>query len=251
VRVVLLDDAAARHADALPEHCERLMLSAAPDELPLLLSLLSALAANRPVTRTSVGAVDAARVAHCIEWIRAARYGTVAWCSAEMQLPHADLTLQTLARLLRTLNRKGRFAALPLASPDGGLTANAVHTWQTGTPLPASHANGSVAFDGPRYALDAVLARMEADALLWVSSLSAELRPPGFAGPVIVLGRCDMKLTPAPRVFIPVATTGIDAPGVLTRTDDVVSLYLRAARERHLPAAAAVLGMMSERIAAV
>ncbi len=122
-----------------------------------------------------------------------------------------------------------------------------MHTWQSGVPYPASHANGRVDFDPHRYAAPNVLARGEADCLLWISSLSDDA-PPAFDGPAVVLGRADMQLAREPDVFLPVATPGIDADGHLLRTDKVVSLYLRRLRTSALPSVAQVVEALLQRL---
>jgi formylmethanofuran dehydrogenase subunit B len=247
-RVILLDEHAAAAADALPARCERLTLGAPLAQLPALLGMLNALAAGRPVDAARLTGVDTTLLERCVEWMRAAHYGTVVWAAPDLELAHAELALQTLSRLLRTLNREGRFAALPLAGTNGDLSVNAVHTWQSGVAFPASHANRRVDFDPHRYAAPAVLARDEADSMIWVSSLSAELKPPVFAGPTIVLGRADMQLAAEPRVFVPVATPGVDTSGSLMRTDKVVSLYLQRLRNGTLLSVAQVVAALLEKL---
>ena len=247
-RIILIDERAAANADALPQRCDRLTLNAPPAMLPALFSMLSALAARQPADPTRLAGIDPALLQRCVQWMRDAQYGTLVWAAPDLEISHAELALQMLSRLLRTLNRDGRFAALPLAGTNGDLSANAVHTWQSGVAFPASHANRQVDFDPHRYALSAVLARNEADSLVWISSLSAELTPPAFAGPLIVLGRADMQMATPPHVYIPVATPGVDAPGAMMRTDKVVSLYLHRLRESALRPVAEVLGALIERL---
>jgi formylmethanofuran dehydrogenase subunit B len=247
-RIILLDQSAAAAAATLPQRCERLALGAPLAMLPALLAMLSALAANQPVDTARLAGIDSARLEQCVEWMRAARYGTVVWAAPDLEIAHAELALQMLSRLLRTLNRDGRFAALPLAGTNGDLSANAVHTWQSGVAFPASHANGRVDFDPHRYAAHAVLARGEADCVVWISSLSAELAPPPGETPTIVLGRADMQLATAPRVFVPVATPGVDAAGSLMRTDKTVSLHLRRLRESALLSVAQAMQALLHRL---
>ncbi len=49
------------------------------------------------------------------ERLRAARYAVFCWSAAELDFPHAELTVQAVAELVRDLNRTTRAAALPLA----------------------------------------------------------------------------------------------------------------------------------------
>lgn len=245
--VILVDEASAAAAAALPPHFERLELDAPMAELPVLFGMLSALAAGQPADPARLPGIAAGRLDQCIERLRAARYGVAVWAAADLELPHAELALQALARLIRVLNNEGRFAALPLAGTNGDLTANAVHTWQSGVPYPASHANRQIDFDPTRYAMRQVLAHDEPDCILWISSLSEDSIPPPFEGPTIVLGRADMHLEREPDVFVPVATPGVDADGHLLRSDKVISLYLRRLRASRLPSVAQAVDALLQR----
>jgi len=247
-RIILADEAAAAAAGALPLQFERLSLHAPKSALPALFAMLGAQAAGQPVDPARFPVVAADLLAQCAEWLRAARYGVVVWAAADLDFPHAELALQALSRLLRVLNRTGRFAGLPLAGTNGDLTANAVHTWQAGVAFPASHANGQIDFDPHRYAMDEVLARREADCLLWISSLSADSAPPPCEIPTLVLGRADIELRNEPKVFVPVATPGIDCDGHLLRTDKVISLHLRRLRSGTLPSVPQVVHGLLKRL---
>jgi formylmethanofuran dehydrogenase subunit B len=249
-RAILLDEASAAAAAALPQACERLVVGAPMAHLPALLATLCAQVTGQPVGLDRLAGVAPSLLARCLEWMRAARYGVAVWAAADLDFAHAELALQALSRLLRSLNAQQRFAGLPLAGSNGDLTTNAVHTWQSGASYPASHANGQVDFDPHRYAAQRVLARGEADCLLWISSLTDEAPAPDFAGPVIVLGRADLRCQREPDVFVPVATAGVDADGHLLRTDKVVSLYLRRLRSSTLPSVAQAVAGILQRLAA-
>jgi formylmethanofuran dehydrogenase subunit B len=247
-RIVLVDRQAGAVAHTLPQRFQRLQLDATIAQVPELFAILSALASGAPVDATRLPGIAATQLEQCIAWLRGSQYGTVVWAAPDLDVAHAELALQMLARLIRTLNREGRFAALPLAGSNGDLTANAVHTWQSGVAFPANYANGRIDFDPHRYHAANVLARGEPDCLVWISSLSAELTPPEFDGPAIVLGRADMQPPRSARVFIPVATPGVDAPGALIRTDKVVSLYLQQLRTSALPSVADTLRAIERRM---
>jgi formylmethanofuran dehydrogenase subunit B len=248
-RIILLDAAAAGAADALPSDAEQLALAVPIATLPSILAMLNALVDERPVEPKRLAGVEPEKLAQAIEWLRAARYGVVAWAGADLEFAHAELALQALSRLVAALNRSGRFAALPLAGTDGDVTTNAVQTWQSGVPYPASYANGSIDFDPHRYGMANVLGRGEADCLLWISSLARDRLPPPTAVPTVVLGRADMALAGEPAVFLPVATPGIDAPGHLLRSDKVVSLRLPQLRDSVLPSVARAIEALLARLA--
>jgi formylmethanofuran dehydrogenase subunit B len=247
-RVILIDESAAAAGDAIPERFERLTLDAPMRQLPEVLGMLCGLAAGQPVDPARAPGIEAGLLERCIEWMKAAQYGTVVWAAPDLEIAHAELALQMLSRLLRTLNRAGRFAALPLAGSNGDLSANGVHTWQSGVALPASHAGGRIDFDPHRYSAPSLLARHEVDCLVWISSLSESLVPPAYDAPTIVLGRADMQFSTEPQVFMPVATPGVDAPGSLLRTDKVVSLRLRRLRESTLPSVAQALDQLIKQL---
>jgi formylmethanofuran dehydrogenase subunit B len=246
-RAVLLDAASAAAGSALPQPIERLALGTPMARLPTLLTMLCAQVGGRPADPTHLDCVAPQVLAQCLQWLQAARYGVAVWAAGDLEFAHAELAMQALSRLLRVLNVERRFAGLPLAGTNGDLTANAVHTWQSGSPYPASNANGRVDFDPHRYAAPSVLARGEADCVLWISSLSDEA-PPAFECPAVVLGRADLQLAREPDVFLPVATPGIDADGHLLRTDKVVSLYLRRLRTSALPSVALVVEALMQRL---
>jgi formylmethanofuran dehydrogenase subunit B len=252
-RFILLNPA---DRSALPAETECLELAVPMSEMPALAGTLAALAAGRPVSLdravTALGGSPsdglAERLARCVDWLREARYGALIWSAADLEFPHAELAVQAMARLLRVLNEKTRFAGLPLAGVDGDLTANAVQTWRSGLPLPASYANGTVDFDPHRHALPGRLARGECDVLLWVSSLGKKPVPVAEGVPTIVLGRADRTFDTAPDVYIPFATPGVDAPGHLLRGDKVITLFLKPVRSGSLPTAAATIEALAARL---
>jgi formylmethanofuran dehydrogenase subunit B len=246
-RAILLGEAAAAATAALPQSVERLIVGTPMTRLPALIGMLCAQASGQPVDAARLRDVSPQVLAQCMEWMRTAQYGVAVWAAADLDFPHAELALQALSRLLRSLNAERRFAGLPLAGSNADLTANAVHTWQSGVSFPASYANRRVDFDPQRYAAQRVLARGEADCLLWISSL-ADDAPPAFDGPTIVMGRADLQLAHEPAVFLPVATPGVDADGHLLRTDKVVSLYLRRLRTSALPSVAQAVDALMRRL---
>jgi formylmethanofuran dehydrogenase subunit B len=243
-RALLVGSTAVAAADALPRDVQTLALDMPLAALPRLFALLTALVDDRPVRAERLTSVPPDVVGRTLEWLRAAQYGVVVWAAADLEFAHAELSLQALSLLLASLNRTARFAALPLAGTDGDLTANAVHTWQSGMAYPASYANGTLDADPHRYATHAISS--EVDCVLWISSLLADRLPPARDVPTIVLGRADMNLRREPAVYLPVATPGIDATGDLLRSDKVVSLHLPRLRASALQSVAqAVEGLLA------
>jgi formylmethanofuran dehydrogenase subunit B len=75
-----------------------------------------------------------------------------------------------------------------------------------------------------------LLAEDAVDALVWISTFSAQV-PPANTLPCIVIGNAASALTRPGSVYLPVGTPGIDHTGQLMRTDSVVSLPLQKLRD--------------------
>jgi len=179
----------------------------------------------RPRAETAAG-IALTRWRRLARMLRTARYGVMVWEPARLPAAQADLQIRAFQELLRSLNVHTRFAALPLAGSDGGATALNVCLWQSGYPLRVSFRRGYPEHEATRYSTARLLARGEADALLWISSFDGSRRPPRCSVPRILLLRPD---TPAPRtaeVYLPVATPGVEAKGMLFRCDGSVVLPL-------------------------
>ena len=206
------------------------------ERLGEIFGALRAQAAGRSLAAESIAGVPRRRLEELLARMRAARYGVLAWAAAELDTPHADLAVQSMCELVKTLNAKGRFAVLPLAAA-GDMTAMQVCTWQTGYPLRVSFARGAPSFDPVAFSGRRLLEEGSADAVLTVSAFE-EQAPAAAGAPRIVLGRNE---TPNASVFIPVATPGIHHAGHLFRTDSVVAVPLRALVAGRVPAAAQAL----------
>ena len=212
--------------------------------------LLRGLLANRPVRANALGATIEAQLPALLEMLRSAHYSVFCWSAAELAFAHAELSVDTLVQLVRDLNRESRSAALPMGGTLGDQTANQVCTWQTGYPLRSSLQRGYPQHDPLLYRYQDLLERNDVDLLLWVSSLSAHMRPPATSLPSIVLGHPGMTLATPPDVFIPVGIPGIDHPGHLYRSDTSCVLPLTKLRDIGLPSVASVLSTLHDRLPA-
>jgi len=231
-----------------PEHsAERLESGVAVTELPCRIDRLPEVAAalrclvnGRPLHDADIGGVPVAELRRLAEQLKAARYGVVAWMAGAFAFAGAELLVQSLADLVRDVNRTTRCAALPLAGNDNVIGANQVCTWQTGVPLRTSFGNGTPQHDPRLYATSRLVDADEIDALVWISAFR-DLHPPATDRPTIVIGAPGEPPPRTPEVLIPVATPGIDHAGETFRMDSVVALPLAALRTSRLPRAADVL----------
>lgn len=202
-----------------------------------VIGALRCLVAGRPLDAQEAGGVPLETLRALADRLGRARYGVAVWSAAELNFPHAELTVQSLCELIKELNRETRFCGLPLAGSDGDLTANEVHVWQTGFPLRTSLGAGHPEYDPYHYAAAGLLARGEADALVWISSLS-DRSPPGTDVPMVVLGADSLVPPREPEVFIPVGRPGVDHPAHLFRADKAVVVRLDPLRSSRLPSVA-------------
>ncbi len=212
-----------------------------------LAAMLRALIAGRPVRGgAALGLADGV-LEGLAGRLREARYSVVAWSAAELDFPHAELTVQAWVELIRDLNESTRSAALPLAGTRGDITANQVCTWQTGYPLRVALDQGRPRYHPLLYRHADLLARGEVDLLLWVGALP-QAPAPAAEMPTILLGQGRVEQTAPPEVQIPVGVPGIDHPGHWFRSDSEVPLPLGRLRSSDLPSVAEVLGRIQERL---
>ena len=183
--------------------------------------------------------------------LRAARYSVIVGAPAALP-EHGALLVEGVNRLVGTLNRQTRAAALWLGGGDGAATVNQVFSWLSGLPLRSRAGPRGLEHEPLCFDADRLLANGAVDALLWVSSFDAEVRPPATGLPLVVLGRPELAATcaRAGSVFIPVSTPGIGSAGHVFRTDGVVLLPLFAARVDTLPSVADVVGRIAVEMAA-
>jgi formylmethanofuran dehydrogenase subunit B len=211
-----------------------------PSDLFDLASRLAALVEGRTTAGAPAALVAAA------ERLKAASYAVLVYETARLG-EHGALIVEMLQRVVATLNRSTRAAALALGGADGAATVNQVFTWLSGLPLrsrvgPHGLEHEPLSFDAARLCQDGAV-----DLLLWVASFGTEAAPPAHSQPCIVIGHPSLSALDA-EVFIPVSTPAIGCDGHLFRTDGVVLMPLHAARPDTLPSAAAVLRRLAEQV---
>jgi formylmethanofuran dehydrogenase subunit B len=188
--------------------------------------------------------------------LQAARYAVLVHAPSKLPGDHAALLVEAIARIVKTLNRTTRAAALAIGGADGSATVSQTATWLTGLPLRTALHEQGFEHDPHRFSTRRLLENGAADGLLWVSSFSPELLPPirrDRPTPLVVLGHpamasifqkvsSDAAAAPehAPAVYIAVATPGVNAPGQLFRGDGGIVLPLKPFLETALPGVADV-----------
>ncbi len=193
------------------------------------------------IAASSVAGVPMAAIDALAERCRKAVYGVVVWAPQALDFPDGDLTVHTIADLVRDLTQTQRFAGLSLGGNEGAASAAAVCGWQAGFPLRVNFKSGVPDYDPLRFETEAMVASGDADLLVWVASIGADLSPPETDVPMIVLGTPGLALRKPPAIYIPVGTSGVDHAGRMVRVDSVVSLPMKNLGRSALPRAADVL----------
>lgn len=213
-------------------------LAAGPTGLFDTVAALAAAVDGRPLA-----APLPAPLAALAQRLQAARYAVLVYETAALPA-HGALLIEAVNRIVGSLNRKTRAAALALGGGEGASTVNEVFTWLSGLPLrsragPAGLEHEPLLFDAQR-----MLARGEADLLLWVSSFSPTAPPESPGIPRIVVGLPGTGQ--GAEVFIPVATPGIGAAGHLFRLDGSVVVPLKTVWPQGLPTVAEVVAQVHQ-----
>lgn len=170
------------------------------------------------------------------ERLHAAHYAVIVYETGRLPA-HGALIIEAINRVVATLNRRTRAAALALAGGEGASAVNDVFTWLSGLPLRSRAGPAGLEHEPLRFGAARLLADRAVDAMLWVSSFVAQPLPAAPGLPRIVLGHPAM--TSDDGVFIPVSTPGIGSSGHLFRVDGLVVVPLR-------PVVAEVLPTVSE-----
>jgi formylmethanofuran dehydrogenase subunit B len=211
-----------------------------------VMAALRALMRGQPVQAFAIGGIPIQDLESLCAEFKAAHYLAIAWSAAEFDFPHADLAIQQIVECVRELNTTTRASALPLGGNRADMTLNQVCTWQSGTPVRTGFSRGIPHFDPLQGDYRKLLAEGEADVLLWYSALDPEAIPPETTAKLIVLGHPAMKLATKPAVFIPIGVPGIDHAGLFYRSDNVVSIPLKALRAPSNPPGSAILTAIGE-----
>ena len=174
-----------------------------------------------------------------------ADYPVLAWCASNYDNPLGDLVVDSLVRLIDSINKRKRCAGLMLTQSPSTVTVNQVATWQCGNPTALSFASGSPEHHPEFHSLHSVVKRGNCDLILWLGGLEDEVSLPETAVPKIVIARSDSGNS---DLFIPVGIPGVHHDAHLFRTDVAVSLYLRALQGDSLPSTAEVISSILQKL---
>lgn len=223
-----------------PKNIKPTVLPCDLERLPEVIAALRAIIAGKTLRVTEVAGIKTADLQHLSERLKAAKYSVVAWVSSDLNIAHAELTIQNITELVIKLNAKTRSSGLPLGGSEGDYSVNQTSTWTSGYPVRSRFSRQHPEYDPHHFSAEQLLGNGEADALLWVSEFNPDKTPPNTNIPSIVIGHANMDASVA-DVFIPVSTAGINHTGTMFRIDSSVSLPLGKLRASELPSLGEVI----------
>ena len=200
------------------------------------LAALRALVKGRTVSRRSGRPdEDLERLAHAL---REARFGVAVWSSRHLD----PLVIEMLNGLVRDLNEKTRFSALPLPPPDNGAGVMMTCGWMTGFPPRTRLGSDGPQHDPWRFDAERLFAEEEADCGVWISALGSPLPQWARKSPLsIALCGRDAALAAEPRVRFVVGRPGVDHDAVLYSADAGTLVAAGASAPSSTPSVAATL----------
>ena len=133
------------------------------------------------------------------------------WSAAKLD----TLAIEMLCGLIDDLNKKTRFAGLPLLSPNGAEGVVQAATWATGFPVRTGFAGPEPLHDPWRFDARRQIASGEAEAAFWISALSPTPPPWDNAVPTIALVPPDTAFRAPPAVVFEVGCPGRDHDAML------------------------------------
>lgn len=223
------------------------ILNCKTEQIGEIISSLHALITGAAIDVNEVAGIKTKKLEVLATQMKSAKYGVIIWSPADLDIPHAELTIQSFCEVVKYLTRITRFAGFSLGGDDASTTSNNVCAWQSGYPLRINFNKGYPDYSPHHFSTHNVLKNKEVDSLMWISSFSTTVKPPRASIPSIVLAKPDIKLNFKPDVFIPVATPGVDHTGQLFRTDNVVSLPLTKVRKSLYPSVDYILNEIIKR----
>lgn len=218
-------------------------IASRPADLPLVLALLRARIAGRPVSGTKRLDQQLAGVA---DTLRAARYGVAVWSAAALD----PLCIEMLCGLVDDLNATTRFAGLPLASPDNAAGVAQAAGWRSGFPLRVGFGRGAPEHDPWRFDAARMIEAGEADAAVWIAACAPATPSWRRPVPTIALVAKGARFATPPAVAITVGRPGIDHDGVLFDPQLGVLAAKYAADTGSIPHVAAVISRICDAIGA-
>lgn len=179
-----------------------------PDEVPAL----RALCAGRSPARLPESAGALAGLA---EVLALAKFGVATWDARRLEAAQIEM----LMGLVRELNVKTRFSALPSGGQDNAPGVMQVSGWMTGFPCRVGFGRGYPDYDPWAYDARRLVESGEADGVVWLSCYRPAIPPWSKSVPTVAIVAAGAPFKQRPDVLIEVGTPGVDADSIEYRAE--------------------------------
>lgn len=210
--------------------------------------VLAAEAEGRKLPEAAGADLPLAALIGVTQRFRDAQYGSIWWDAAAFPATQAEMTIEALLRTVRAFNTTTRCTSLLLGGSDNAMGVVQATSWQAGWPMRIGFNEGFPRFDPYLFNAERMLAQGEADALVWVSTMTSA-PPPATSIPTIALIGPDTELSAPPAVAFRVGIPGLDHAGEVARADGVIAMPLYKTRESNVPSVFSVASAIEERLA--
>ena len=170
------------------------------------------------------------------------KYLSVLWATSEYSAyKECDQIIHKISDYVVAINEKTRAGCLCLAGNDGDVSAIQTLGWMTGFPSRIKFTGNYFEYDKDTNNARHLISLNSCDLVLHINVISEKKLILNKKQKNIVIGRLSTKFNIDPDVFIPCGVPGIDYPGHVFRTDNVVSLPLTAVKIPNLKSTQEIL----------
>ncbi len=170
------------------------------------------------------------------------KYLSVLWATSEYSAyKECDQIIHKISDYVVAINEETRAGCLCLAGNDGDVSAIQTLGWMTGFPSRIKFTGNYFEYDKDTNNARHLISLNSCDLVLHINVISEKKLILNKKQKNIVIGRLSTKFNIDPDVFIPCGVPGIDYPGHVFRTDNVVSLPLSAVKIPNLKSTQEIL----------
>lgn len=188
--------------------------------------VLRALVKGKELSLESVGGISLETLKDLANRMKSCKFGIILFGMGLTMTRGRHLNIEAAISLVRDLNQFTKFLIMPMRGHYNVTGADAVLTWQTGYPYAINFSRGYPQYNPGEFTTVDLLRRKEVDAALIMASDPMASLPRQASSylekiPMIVLDCRKSYSSKFATVFIPVASSGVSAPGTAYRMDGV------------------------------
>ena len=161
--------------------------------------------------------------------INNSKYLTICWATSEfIGTNNCYNTISAISEYVVSINETSRAACLPLSGNDGDVSNIQTTGWLTGFPTRVKFTGDYFEYDRDLYHGNRLIESNNINLVIYVNCISNNKLVLNKKNKNIIIGHPSTKYNIQPDVFIPCGIPGIDYKGLIFRTDNVVTLPLKA-----------------------